>query len=123
MSIHRLLCQLASKSKLVSPIRLVSLLTILLHYEFLVFFIVTDFDFVFHVIRPEQPEMVSIQEIIAIQKREEDAQKVTAQKQQQSTKKADQGPPNAKRQLSISKGREKGITIKEGAPRPNKQLL
>ena len=65
-----------------SPVGLVSLLTILLHYEFLVFFIVTDFDFVFHEIWPKQQKMVSIEKIIVIQKREEAAQKTTAQKQQ-----------------------------------------
>ena len=41
---------------------------------------------------------------------------MVAQKRQQSAKKANQDPPNAKGQSSTSKGREKGITIKEGAP-------
>ena len=39
---------------------------------------------------------------------------MAAQKQQQSMKKVDQGPSNAKGQSSASQGREKGITIKEG---------
>ena len=40
--------------------------------------------------------MVSNEEIIAIQKREEAAQKATAQKQQQSTEGVDQGAPSVK---------------------------
>ena len=42
--------------------------------------IVTDFDFIFLVLHPEQQEMVSMEQIIAIQKREEAAQKAAAQK-------------------------------------------
>ena len=82
----------------------------------LFFFIVTDFDFVFHEIWPKQQKMVSIEEIMAIQKREEAAQKVTAQKQQQLTEKADQGPPNAKGQSSVSKGREKVLPLRRVPP-------
>ena len=74
--------------------------------------IVTDFDFTFLVLRLEQQEMVLMEQIIAIQKREEAAQKAAAQKQQ-STKEADQS--RATLQSGREKGKEKGITIKEGA--------
>ena len=73
--------------------------------------IVTDFDSSFLVLRPEQQEMVSMEQIIAIQKREEAAQKAAAQKQQ-SAKEADQS--RATLQSGREKGKEKGITIKEG---------
>ena len=74
--------------------------------------IVTDFDFTFLVLRLEQQEMVLMEQIIAIQKREEAAQKAAAQKQQ-SAKEADQS--RATLQSGREKGKEKGITIKEGA--------
>ena len=72
-----------------SPVGLVSLLTVLLHCEFFALLFVTDFDLVFHVTWLEQQEMVSIEEIILIQKREEVAQKTVGEKQQQLAKKAD----------------------------------
>ena len=84
--------------------------------------IATDFDFIFLVLHPEQQEMVSMEQIIAIQKREEAAQKAAAQKaaaqkaaaqKQQSAKETDQS--RATLQSGKEKGREKGITIKEGA--------
>ena len=75
-----------------------------------------DFDSVFHVIRPEQQEMVSIEEIIELQKREEAAQKDVEEKQRQLAQKACQGPPDAQGQSSAKKDKEKGITINEGAP-------
>ena len=79
--------------------------------------IVTDFDFTFLVLHPEQQEMVSMEQIIAIQKREEAVQKAAAQKaaaqKQQSAKEADQS--RATLQSGREKGKEKGITIKEGA--------
>ena len=87
-----------------SPIGLVSLLTVLLHYEFLVLLIVIDFDLVFHVLWSEQQKMVSIEEIIEIQKREEVAQKATAKKQHQLAKKANQVPSNAKGPSSVNQG-------------------
>ena len=59
--------------------------------------------------------MVSLQEIIALQKRDE-----VAQKQQELRKKADKVPPRAQGHSSKGKGKEKekekGITIREGAP-------
>ena len=53
-----------------------------------------------------------MEQIIAIQKKEEAAQKAAAQKQQ-SAKEADQS--HATLQSGKEKGKEKGITIKEGA--------
>ena len=38
----------------------------------------TNFDFFFHVIWPEQQEMVTMEELIQLQKREETAQKAAA---------------------------------------------
>ena len=67
--------------RLVSQVGLVSLLTVFLHYEFLILLIVIDFDIVFYVIWPKQQKMVSIEEIIAIQKKKKTAQKTVAQKQ------------------------------------------
>ena len=62
--------------------------------------------------------MVSMEEIIAIQKREKAAEKAATQKavaqKQQSTKKVDQDSANVPAQ-SEKKGKEKGISIKEGA--------
>ena len=55
-------------------------------------FIVTDFDSVFRVIWPEQQEMVSIEKIIELQKREEVAQKAVKEKQRQLAQKASQRP-------------------------------
>ena len=81
--------------------------------------IVTDFDFSFLVLRLEQQKMVSMEQIIAIQKREEAAQKATTQKaaaqKQQSAKEADQSRVSAPSLSGWEKGKEKGITIKEGA--------
>ena len=66
-------------------------------------------------VRPEQEEMVSLQEIIALQKRDE-----AAQKQQELRKEADKVPLGAQGHSSKGKGKEKekekGITIREGAP-------
>ena len=108
---------------MVSPVGLISLLTVLLHCEFFALLFVTDFDLVFHVTWPEQQEMVSIEEIIAIQKREEAAQKVAAQKQQLSAEEADQGAPNVKGPSSTSQGKEKGITIREGATQAKRSAV
>ena len=59
--------------------------------------------------------MVSLQEIIALQKHDE-----AAQKQQKSRKKDDKVSPGAQGHSSKGKEKEKekekGITIKEGAP-------
>ena len=63
----------------------------------------TDFDFTFLVLRLEQQEMISMEQIIAIQKREETAQKAIAQKQQ-SVKEADQSRVGA----LLQSGKEKG---------------
>ena len=54
--------------------------------------------------------MVSIEAIIALQKRDE-----VAKKKLKSGKKASKGPLDAQRHSSKSKEKEKGITIKEGA--------
>ena len=63
--------------------------------------------------------MVSMKQIITIQKREEAAQKAAAQKvvaqKQQSAKEADQSRVSAPSQSGREKSKEKGITIKEGA--------
>ena len=63
--------------------------------------------------------MVSMEQIIAIQKREEATQKATVQKataqKQQLAKEVDQIRVNAPSQSGREKGKEKGITIKEGA--------
>ena len=81
--------------------------------------IVADFDFAFLVLYPEQQEMVSMEQIIAIQKREEATQKATVQKataqKQQLAKEVDQIRVNAPSQSGREKGKKKGITIKEGA--------
>ena len=56
----------------------------------------TNFDSFFHVIWLEQQEMVSIEELIQLQKKEEAAQKAAAEKERQTVQKAvaaDQGPP------------------------------
>ena len=66
-------------------------------------------------VRPEQEEMVSLQEIIAFQKRDE-----AAQKQQELRKEVETVPLGAQGHPSKGKGKEKekekGITIKEDAP-------
>ena len=56
----------------------------------------TNFDSFFPVIWPEQQEMVSMEKIIQLQKREEATYKVTAEKERQAAQKAAtviQGPP------------------------------
>ena len=97
-----------------SPVGLVSQLMVLFRLCIPCSLIVADFDFAFPVLCLEQQEMVSIEHIIAIQKREEAAQKAAAQKQQ-SAKRADQSRVSAPAQSEKEKGKEKGITIKEGA--------
>ena len=63
-----------------------------------------------------------MQEIIAFQKRDE-----AAQKQQELRKEVDKVPPGAQGHLSKGKGKErekeKGITIREDAPRRSRQLF
>ena len=65
-------------------------------------------------VRPEQEEMVSLQEIIALQKHDE-----ATQKQQELRKEANKAHFDAQRHSSKGKGKEKekekGITIREGA--------
>ena len=100
-----------------SPIGLVSLLTVLLHYEFLILWIVIYFDFVFDVLWPEQQEMVSMEEIIELQKREEAAQRAVAEKEKRSAQKVDQGAPVPPGQSAAKKSKDKGITVNEGASR------
>ena len=78
---HLLLCRLAPNFRWVSPVRLVSQLMVLLFRLYIrCSLIVTDFDFSFLVLCPEQQEMVSMEQIIAIQKRKEATQKAAAQK-------------------------------------------
>ena len=63
--------------------------------------------------------MVSMEEIIQLQKREEAAQKAAAEKERQAAQKAaavDQGPPVIQGQSAAKKSKEKGIMISEGAP-------
>ena len=117
---HLLLCLLALNFRSVSPVGLVSQLMVLLFRLCIpCSLIMTDFDFTFLVLRPEQQEMVSMEQIITIQKREEAVQKTAAQKavaqKQQSAKEADQSRVGAPLQSGREKGKEKGITIKEGA--------
>ena len=111
---HLLLCRLTPNFRSVSPVGLVSQLMVLFRLCIPCSLIVADFDFAFPVLCLEQQEMVSIEHIIAIQKREEAAQKAAAQKQQ-SAKRADQSRASAPTQSEKEKGKEKGITIKEGA--------
>ena len=54
--------------------------------------------------------MVSIEEIIALQKRDE-----AAKKQSKLGKEADKGPLVAQRHSSKGKGKEKGITLRKSA--------
>ena len=82
----------------------------------------TDFDSVFHVIWLEQQEMISIEEIIELQKREKAAQKAIGEKQRQLAQKASQRHPDAQRQSFAKKGKEKGITINEGAPQATQSV-
>ena len=66
--------------------------------------------------------MVTIGELIHLQKREEAAQKAAAEKEKQSTPKAavtaaaDHVPPAKLGQSAAKKSKEKGITISEGGP-------
>ena len=66
--------------------------------------------------------MVTMEELIRLQKREEAAQKAAAEKEKQSALKAaatvatDQVPPAKSVQSVVKKSKEKGITISEGGP-------
>ena len=85
----------------------------------------TNFDSFFPVIWPEQQEMVSMEEIIQLQKKEEAAQKAAAEKERQAAQKAAtviQGPPVIQAQSAAKKGKKKGITINEGAPQVAKTV-
>ena len=84
----------------------------------------TDFNSFFLVIWPEQQEMVTMEELIRLQKREEAAQKAAAEKEKQAATKAAvavsvsayQVPPVKSGQSAAKKSKEKGITISEGGP-------
>ena len=66
--------------------------------------------------------MVTMEELIRLQKREEAAQKAAAEKEKQAATKAaiavsaDQVPPVKSGQSAAKKSKEKGITISEGGP-------
>ena len=66
--------------------------------------------------------MVTMEELIRLQKREEAAQKAAAEKEKQAALKttvttaADQVPPAKSGQSAAKKSKEKGITISEGGP-------
>ena len=68
--------------------------------------------------------MVTMEELIRLQKREEAAQKAAAEKEKQAATKAavavavsvDQVPSAKSRQSAAKKSKEKGITISEGGP-------
>ena len=62
--------------------------------------------------------MISIEEIITLQKRDE-----ATRKKSESGKKASKGLSDVQGHSSKGKEKEKRITIKEGASRPNKQTL
>ena len=66
--------------------------------------------------------MVSIEEIIELQKKEEAAQKAAEAKQRQLAQKASQEPPATQGQSSAKKGKEKGIKINEGAPQATQSI-
>ena len=86
----------------------------------------TDFDSFFLLLWPEQQEMITMEELIRLQKREEAAQKAAAEKEKQAANKAavavavsvsaDQVPSVTSGQLATKKSKEKGITISEGGP-------
>ena len=69
--------------------------------------IVTNFDSFFLVIWPEQQEMVMMEELIRLQKREEAAQKAAVEKERQAALKAtavaDQDPPVRPGQSAVKK--------------------
>ena len=68
--------------------------------------------------------MVTMEELIRLQKREEAARKAAAEKEKQAATKAavavaaaaDQVPPAKSVQSTAKKSKEKGITINEGGP-------
>ena len=66
--------------------------------------------------------MVTMEELIRLQKREEAVQKAAVEKEKQSALKAavtaaaDQVPPAKSGQSAAKKSKEKGITISEGGP-------
>ena len=66
--------------------------------------------------------MVSIKELIELQKMEETTQKAAVEKERQSTQKADQGPPVVQGQSTAKKSKEKGITINDGAPQATQSV-
>ena len=66
--------------------------------------------------------MVSIEELIELQKKEETAQKAAAEKERQSVQKADQGPPVVQGQSAAKKSKKKRITINEGAPQATQSV-
>ena len=85
----------------------------------------TNFDCFFLVIWPEQQEMVSMEEIIQLQKREKTAQKAAAEKERQAAQKAaavDHGPFVIQAQSAAKKSKENGITISESAPQAAKTV-
>ena len=81
----------------------------------------TDFDSLFLVLWPEQREMVTMDELIRLQKRAEEAEKAAVEKEKQAATKAagpvDQVPSESSGQSAAKKSKEKGITISEGGPR------
>ena len=90
----------------------------------------TDFDSFFLLLWPEQQEMVTMEELIRLQKREEAAQKAAAEKEKQAATKAavavsvsaDQVPSATSGQSAAKKSKEKGITISEGGPRTTRSV-
>ena len=70
--------------------------------------------------------MVTMEELIQLQKREEAAQKAVTEKEIQAAQKAaaiDQGHLVIQGQSAQKKGKEKGITINEGSPQATQQSL